>query len=97
MSLSIGAGDVTSFQHRLDDFAKFSHFQISASLPTKQKLRVFTSATQFDLVVVGIHGMSRQTKRSFGITADMVSFCAICPILRVLLYACLAVRMPCAF
>ena len=74
MSLSIGAGNVTSFQHRLDDFAKFSHFQISASLPTKQKLRVFTSATQFDLVVVGIHGMSRQTKRSFGITADMVSF-----------------------
>lgn len=74
MSLSIGAGDVTSFQHRLDDFARFSHFQISASLPTKQKLRVFTSATQFDLVVVGIHGMSRQTKRSFGITADMVSF-----------------------
>ena len=74
MCISIGAGSENDFQKRLSDFGRFSHFQISSALPEKEKLRLFTSATQFDLVVVGLHGMSRQTKRSFGITPELVSF-----------------------
>lgn len=74
MCISIGSGSENDFQQRLSDFGKFSHFQISLALPEKEKLRLFTSATQFDMVVVGIHGMSRQTKKSFGITPELVSF-----------------------
>jgi len=66
-SLSIGSSKKTAFQHRLDDYAIFKHFQsskdISAGISaTVEKLK------KYDRVIVSLHDMSKLQKKQFGVS-----------------------------
>ncbi len=73
-SVSIGVSRKTAFQKRLDSFAKFSHYQIGKSIPETTRNRMIGQLAQKDLVILGLHGLNKNARKDFGITADMQAF-----------------------
>ena len=69
-TLSIGSSSRTDFQRILDHYAPMSHYnsgkEVSASLHNSLKNK--------DVVIVGLHNMSKSSKKNFGITQGTRNF-----------------------
>lgn len=66
-SLSIGAKDKTSFQWRMDSYAKVQHFQSESDITEEKSNFLLNSLKDKYAVLVGIHNPSRNPAINFGI------------------------------
>lgn len=73
-SLSLGASNTTPFQRRLSSYAKMPHFQAPKELSAEQQAEWLTTLAQYPIVVVGLHDLSPQPNRQFGLTESMIAF-----------------------
>ncbi len=73
-SLSIGELKATPFQKRLESFGPVKHFHASKNLSSGASVSMLNSLKKYDLVIVGIHDMSRYASKNFGITESSLTF-----------------------
>lgn len=73
-SLSIGATSRTDFQKTLDKYTKFRHFNLGKTIPSAKGNQLLGQLRNYDVVVVGIHGMNRHASKDFGLTKDIKEF-----------------------
>lgn len=73
-SLSIGAKEQTPFQDMLGNYAPFRHFQIKKDAAPQAFEQLLDNLSQYKVVVAGIHDMSRQPAKNFGVTPASVNF-----------------------
>ncbi|HHH50200.1 MAG TPA: beta-N-acetylhexosaminidase, partial [Saprospiraceae bacterium] len=73
-SLSIGASQLTTFQKTLDKYTKFHHFNLGKNIPPSKGNQLLGQLRNYDVVVVGIHGMNRYASKDFGLTKDIKEF-----------------------
>ena len=71
-SLTIG-GDGIEFQKGLDKYAKFEHFQIGKASSESEHYNLLKKLEDFDVIVVGVMGISNSPLRAFGIAPGDVA------------------------
>lgn len=72
-SISIGAKEQTPFQDMLGNYAPFRHFQV-AKEPAEGFRNLIDNLSEYKIVIAGIHDMTRQPSKNFGITDASVNF-----------------------
>ncbi len=73
-SLSIGDGQPTFFQKRMEDYTGLSHFSIARDASPQDFAVLLEKLRNYDLVLVGIHQSNEIPARKFGISAQTISF-----------------------
>lgn len=73
-SVSIGSTTKTPFQWRLDSYAKVSHYQVDSDITDVKSRNLMASLKGKDIVIVGIHGLTRNIKQNFGLTPSAIQF-----------------------
>ena len=73
-SVSIGAKAQTPFQDMLSNYTPFEHFQIKKDASPQEFESLAGKLSKYKVVVAGIHDMSRQPNKNFGITDASVNF-----------------------
>jgi len=71
-SLTIG-GDGTDFEKSLDKYAGFDHFQIDKASSESSHYNLIKKLEDYDVVVVGLMGITNSPKRAFGIAPGDVA------------------------
>lgn len=69
-SLSIGATNKTVFQNQLSFSNRISHFQIKSQPNTKEMKFMIDTLKNFDLVIIGIQGLSQSPNKNYGYTNE---------------------------
>jgi beta-glucosidase-like glycosyl hydrolase/CubicO group peptidase (beta-lactamase class C family) len=69
-SLSIGSTQKTNFQSRLDSYATFEHFQVEKAISPSKFSLLKSQLKNKDIVVVGLHDMSKYASKNFGISKE---------------------------
>ncbi|QHT66932.1 serine hydrolase [Rhodocytophaga rosea] len=72
-SLSVGATQITPFQLMLDKYSKIDHFFLPANSTAADVAQLKEKLQPYNMVVVGVHGLSLRPARNFGITESMAS------------------------
>lgn len=73
-SISIGANAKTPFQWRLDSYAKVSHFQVDTDITDIKSKNLLTSLKGKDIVIIGLHGLTKYIKQNFGLSQSALQF-----------------------
>lgn len=73
-SVSIGAKENNVFQQTLDNYAPFSHFTIEKNADEAAYELLLERARTYEVVVVGLHGMSMYNSTHFGLTESSKKF-----------------------
>jgi beta-glucosidase-like glycosyl hydrolase/CubicO group peptidase (beta-lactamase class C family) len=71
-SLTIG-GNGKEFQKGLDKYAKFEHFNIGKASSESEHYNLLKKLEDFDVIVVGVMGISNSPRRAFGIAPGDVA------------------------
>lgn len=69
-SLSMGSNVKTEFQNQLSYSNRISHFQIKSQPSAKEMKSIIDTLKNFELVIIGIHGLSQTPNKNYGITAE---------------------------
>ncbi|MBD81129.1 MAG: hypothetical protein CL840_19585 [Crocinitomicaceae bacterium] len=69
-SVVIGESEKNEFQRTIDAYAKATHFQVGKSPDFESIIEMNKQLAEFDLVIVGLHGLSQYPGRRFGITKE---------------------------
>lgn len=73
-SVSIGAKENNTFQSMLLNYGAFTNFTIEKSAEEAKFNALFEKLRNYEVVVVGIHGMSNFNNKTFGITENTKKF-----------------------
>ena len=73
-SLSIGSKGKTDFQKILDKYTKFTHHNTGKNIPVPEGNALLGKLKNYDVVVVGVHGMSSYASKDFGLNKDIKGF-----------------------
>ena len=73
-SLSIGSKTKTPFQWRLDSYAKIYHQQSDTDISVTQSNNLLASFKNSDIVIVSLHGLNKNIKQNFGLSASALKF-----------------------
>ncbi|WP_287063063.1 hypothetical protein, partial [Algoriphagus sp.] len=65
-SLTIG-GEGKNFQQSLSKYSKFDHFEIEKAASESAHYNLMKQLEDYDVVVVGLMGVTNSPKRAFGI------------------------------
>ncbi len=72
-SLAIGSGSKSSFQYRLNDYAKAANFAINKASDNTKFNALIPKLSKYNLVIISIHGTTRRPPY-FGVTGSSVDF-----------------------
>ena len=72
-SVSIGSGQISMFQSRLNDYTAVQNFAINKNASEQEFQILMNKLVDFDLVILGFHRPSRRPP-NFGLTANGISF-----------------------
>ncbi len=73
-SLSIGSSRETAFQKSLDHYAPMKHYQVGKKISAAQSAELLRQLGNKDIVIVGLHDMSRHASKNFGVTESTRRF-----------------------
>ncbi|HNR08438.1 MAG TPA: glycoside hydrolase family 3 N-terminal domain-containing protein [Saprospiraceae bacterium] len=73
-SVSIGATEKSPFQWRMDSYAKVSHQQTELNIPEAKAAALLNSLKGKDIVIVSLHGLSKQLKQNFSLSPGTLNF-----------------------
>lgn len=73
-SVSIGTGELTTFQETLSLYADVTHFSISKDASETDFAVLLNKLADYNAVIVGIHSTSLYSTTYFGITSQSISF-----------------------
>jgi beta-glucosidase-like glycosyl hydrolase/CubicO group peptidase (beta-lactamase class C family) len=73
-TLSIGASAMTPFQTSMARYTRMEHFQLPKTIYSDDKNKMLESLAGKDVVIVGLHGMSKYAKDNFGLTPSTLDF-----------------------
>jgi beta-N-acetylhexosaminidase len=73
-SISLGTTQKTAFQARMDNYAQIEHFQNKKTISADRKKYLISQLKEKDIVIVGIHGMSGNAGKNYGISDDEIDF-----------------------
>ena len=71
-SLAIGVDQFNQFQKTMDKYAVIEHFNIKNDASENDRDWMIQQLDSFDVVIVGLHGMSQSPGRKFGIKPETV-------------------------
>ncbi|MFK8101583.1 MAG: glycoside hydrolase family 3 N-terminal domain-containing protein [Saprospiraceae bacterium] len=75
-SLSIGSTRETAFQKSLDHYAPMKHYQVGKKISPARSAQLLKQLGDEDIVIVGLHDMSRHASKNFGVTESTKRFLA---------------------
>lgn len=67
-SVSIGLGNKSKFQARLDSYMKMEHFYVGKEISQTRQINLVNQLAKNDAVIVSLHDMSSYASRNYGIT-----------------------------
>lgn len=73
-SISMGRSSKTTFQNRLDSYAKVEHYQVGKTISTGEQRSLFSKVRGKDIVFISIHDMSKYASKDFGISESQRDF-----------------------
>ena len=73
-SLSIGVSKRTTFQDRLESYAKMTHHQSGKEISSSQQASLLKKLKDQDVVIVALHDMSSYASRKYGISSSTRQF-----------------------
>jgi beta-N-acetylhexosaminidase len=75
-SVRLGYPDETLFERRLDDYARIDHFSLTDGMAGDAVATMLDKLQDYQVVIVGVHGMDQRPSRDFGITPGESDFIA---------------------
>ena len=72
-SISLGSSKETPFQKMLSNYAAIDHFQLPANATNAQINQLVTQLKDYNLTLIGVHASSRNPRKKFGLTNQMMS------------------------
>ncbi len=73
-SLSIGSTSRTKFQKTLGLYSKFTHYNIGKTISASNAKSLISKLIKYEVVIVGLHDMSFDSRKDFGLTESTKSF-----------------------
>lgn len=73
-SLSIGSTDRTTFQKTLGLYGKITHYNVGKEIAASNSKSLISKLKNHEIVIVGLHGMSSDASKDFGLTASTKNF-----------------------
>lgn len=70
-TISVGAKGETQFQKSVDRYCKTTHFSIGKNPSYDEIIKFNEKLADFDLFVVGVHGLSQYPRNNFGLTQEI--------------------------
>lgn len=73
-SLSIGLGGASTFQHTINHFEEMDFYYQQLEHSAKAFNNLFEKLAGYDMVIIDLHGMSRQAAREYNVTEEERKF-----------------------
>jgi beta-glucosidase-like glycosyl hydrolase/CubicO group peptidase (beta-lactamase class C family) len=73
-AVALGSDSKTAFQEGLDRYAHVAHFMLPYSATAKEYAMISDEIQQYDLIILGVHGMKVYPGNNFGIPSGAVDF-----------------------
>lgn len=73
-TLSFGNREVSSFQQRIDYYAKPNHYIYSTDVNKHGRLGLIKKLSDYDVIIISIHNTNRSPASKFGISQSTINF-----------------------
>ena len=73
-TLSIGTNIKSTFQHTLDKYSNFTHYQAAMQMSATNQQRLHRSLKDRDIVIISLHDMKSRARDNYGLSQNVIEF-----------------------